>query len=44
VLVAAGAVLFLTAHDPAASSTTGSLYLAPSTTAGGGGLVFGGWL
>lgn len=44
VFVAAGAVLFFTAHDPAAAPTTGRLFLAPSTTGHGAGLVLGGAL
>lgn len=42
--LAAGAVLFFTARDPAAPPTSGSLYLAPSTTGRGPGLVLGGSL
>ncbi len=42
--LAAGGVLFFTAHDPAATAATGSLYLAPSTTGRGPGLVLGGSL
>jgi len=44
VLLAAGAVLFFTAPSPSAAPTTGRLYLAPSTTAGGAGFVLGGEL
>jgi hypothetical protein len=40
--LAAGAVLFFTAHDPAAPPATGRLYLAPSTTGRGAGFVLGG--
>lgn len=45
-LLAAGAVLFFTARDPASpvASGSGSLYLAPSTTGRGPGLVLGGSL
>ncbi len=42
VFLAAGAVLFFTAHDPAAPPATGRLYLAPSTTGRGAGFVLGG--
>ncbi len=42
-LLAAGAVLFFTAHD-AEAPTTGRVYLAPSTTGSGPALVFGGAL
>jgi hypothetical protein len=42
--LAAGAVLFFTARDPAPSPASGSLYLAPSTTGRGPGLVLGGSL
>jgi len=44
VFVAAGAVLYFTAHDPAAPPATGNLYLAPSTVGDGAGLVLGGAL
>jgi hypothetical protein len=44
VFVAAGAVLYFTAHDPAAPPATGNLYLAPSTMGDGAGLVLGGAL
>jgi hypothetical protein len=40
--LAAGAVLFFTAHDPSAPPTAGRLYLAPSTTARGAGFLLGG--
>jgi hypothetical protein len=43
VLLAAGAVLFFTASDPA-GPTTGRLYLAPSPTPSGPGIVLGGEL
>jgi hypothetical protein len=43
-LLAAGAVLFFTAKDPASTATAGRLYLAPSTTGRGPGLVLGGEL
>jgi hypothetical protein len=43
-LLAAGAVLFFTAKDPVSTATTGRLYLAPSTTGRGPGLVLGGEL
>ena len=42
VLVAAGAVLFFTAHDAPAAPATGRLYLAPSTAPGASGLLLGG--
>jgi hypothetical protein len=40
--LAAGVVLYFTAPAPAAPSTSGRLYLAPSTLARGGGFVLGG--
>jgi hypothetical protein len=43
-LVAAGAVLYFTAHDPAAATSTGRLYLAPSTTGSGPAFMLGGEL
>lgn len=44
VFLAAGAVLYFTAHDPSSAATTGRLYVAPSTSGHGAGLVLGGAL
>jgi hypothetical protein len=44
VFLAAGAVLYFTAHDATSSPTTGRLYLSPSTTGTGPGFVLGGEL